>query len=138
MNFAKRLRGRKMCERKIILLGLGIDQNRVALVESAALGILPREAHRIAFKNQRTVGEQFRKAIIDRAFASAHFPTLLQQLDDFGMDVESRWRANQPIGDFRKFFAFQTGVDFKRRSIFPEMIRRPIVWQLAKIRSLSE
>ena len=104
--------GRKMRERQIVLLGLRVDQNGVALVEGAALRILPGEAHGIAFENQRAEGEQFGEAVIDGALAMAHFGALLEQLDDFGMDMKSGWRAHQSIGDFREFFGGQAGVDF--------------------------
>jgi len=77
-------------------------QNRVALVESAALCILAREADGIAFQNQRTVSEQFGEPVINGAFAVAHFGTLLQKLHDFRVNVEPGRRAHKAIGDFRQ------------------------------------
>src|ERR1035438_5169188 len=68
----------------------------------------------------------------------AHFRALLQQLDDLRMHVETRWRTNEAIRDFRKFCAGQAGVHFKRGIVFSEMVWRPIIGKLAKIRSLCE
>src|SRR2546430_14122026 len=39
--------------RRVAVLGLLVDQHRVALRERAALGILPRQPHRMALGEQR-------------------------------------------------------------------------------------
>src|SRR5260370_23892217 len=89
VDFAESLIGRKMREWKVIVLGLRIDQYGVALVDRAALGVLPRESNGSSFQQQGTVGESFGEAVIHGAFSIAHFHALLKQFDVLGMHVEA-------------------------------------------------
>src|SRR5260370_41672428 len=64
VNLAKSLIGRKVAERKVIVLGHCIDQNRVALVEGAALRILASQADEIAFQNYASKRQRFRETFV--------------------------------------------------------------------------
>ena len=57
-DFVARLLAAELVERRVAVLGLLIDQHRVALREGAALGILARQPHRMAFLEQRAEGER--------------------------------------------------------------------------------
>src|SRR6516162_734329 len=127
-----------MSEREILLLGLVVDQYGVALVERAALGILTRQTHGIAFEDERTISEQLREAEVDRSLAVAHLGALLEQLDDFRVHVKAGGRANQPVGDFGELLAAKAGVHLKRRVVLAVVVGSPIIRQLAEQRSLRE
>src|SRR5216683_7010952 len=116
-----------MRERAIFLFGFGVDQHGVALVEGAALSILAGLANWIAFEQYRTHGESFREAVIDGSFAMSHFGALLEELGDFGMNVEALWHANERVGDFREFFGVEAGVRLILGFEAAAMIRRPMV-----------
>ena len=52
-DFDEELIGREVRKRDVFLFGFRVDQNGVALIEGAALRVLPGEADRIAFENDR-------------------------------------------------------------------------------------
>ena len=138
VNLAKRLLAREMRERQVVVLGFRIDQHGVPLIERAALRVLPGKTNGRAFEHQRTKGQRFRKAVVDGALAVAHLAALLQQFRDFRMQVKARRHAHEPVGEFRELFLRQPGVDFVRRIVFPVLVGRPIVRQLAQMRDLLQ
>src|SRR6266850_6281348 len=89
VNLAEGLLFGEMGEREVVVLGLRIDEHRVALAECAALRILSREAHGIPFKKHRAEGQRFSKAVIDSALAVAHFRALFEEFRDFRVEVKA-------------------------------------------------
>src|SRR5712692_10553082 len=77
-----------MGERKVIVLGHRINQHGVALIEGAALRILSGEADRIAFQNDGTKRQRFRKPVVYGALSAAHFGALL---------ASGRYRLRIPV-----------------------------------------
>ena len=61
---------------------------RVALVEGAAAAVLSAEADGRALQGERSEGQRFGHAVVERRLAVAHLVALLEQLLDFRMDVE--------------------------------------------------
>ena len=70
-------------------LGLGVDEDGVALVEGAALGVLAGEADGRAVGEERGEGHQFGHAVVEGAVAGRHFSALLEELFDLRVDVEA-------------------------------------------------
>src|SRR5713226_133619 len=126
VDFAERLIGRKMGERNVIVFGHRIDQNSVALVERAALRILPGKADRIAFQNDGTKSQRFREAIIDGALSVAHLGALLEQFYDLRMYMEAVRYAHQAGSDFFKRFTRKAGIDLIFGLVAAVEIRRPV------------
>src|SRR6202165_4966135 len=71
VNLAESLLLGKMREGEVVVLRLRVDQNRVALVERAALGVLSREAHGIPLEKHGAERQRFGKAVIDGTLAVA-------------------------------------------------------------------
>ena len=76
-------------ERGEALFGLDVDEDGVALVEGAALGVLAGEADGGAGFEQGGVGEELGHAVVEGLFAGAHFDALFEELRYFGVDVEA-------------------------------------------------
>src|SRR6266550_2767396 len=95
VNLAEGLLLGKMRESEVVVLGLCVDQNRVALVERAALGVLSREAHGMPLKKHGAKRQHFGEAVIDGTLAVAHFPPLFEKLRDFCVDMKSFGHANE-------------------------------------------
>src|SRR6266478_6251565 len=89
VDFAKRLVLRKVAERKVIVLGYGVNQNGVALVEGAALRILPGEADGIAFQDDGSERQRLREPVVNGALSAAHFRALFEQLHDLRMNMKA-------------------------------------------------
>src|SRR6266576_1406294 len=68
VNLAEGLLFGKMRESEVVVFGLCVDQNRVALVERAALGVLSREAHGMPLKKHGAKRQHFGEAVIDLIF----------------------------------------------------------------------
>src|SRR5258708_37302141 len=118
-----------MREREVVVLRLRVDQNRVALAERAALRILPREAHGIAFEKYGAERQHLGKTIIDGTLAMPHFRALLEKLRDFRMEVKSLGHANEAVADPREFFRREAGMDLIFGFAAAVLIRRPVVTQ---------
>ena len=88
VDFAARLAGCDVFQRHVFVLVFNVDQDRVALVEGTAAGVLPAEANRRARFHQAGEGESFGHAVVDRPFACSHFGALLEQFLHFRMNVE--------------------------------------------------
>src|SRR5260370_38553905 len=100
-----------MREREVVVLRLRVDQNRVALAERAALRILPRQAHGIAFEKYGAERQHFGKTIIDGTLAMPHFRELHEKLRDFRMEMKSLRHANEAVADIQEFFLRAPGLD---------------------------
>src|SRR5579885_3120491 len=111
VNFAESLIAREVGKCEVVVLGLRVNEHGVALIESAALGVLSGEANGRAFQNERTESEQLRKTVIHRARAGAHFGALLRG---------------------------ESGIDFVRRIVFAVLEGRPVIGQLAKMGHFAE
>ena len=94
-----RLIGRQMAQRHVFLLVLDVDQHRVPLIEGAAAAVLTAQPNGSALQRQRTEGQRFGHAEVERTLAIAHLAALLQQLLHLGMDVEVFGIFHQAIGD---------------------------------------
>ena len=89
-----------MIERGEADFGLHVDEDGVALIERAPLGILAGEADGCAVDEERGIGEEFGGAVVEGAFAFGHLEALLVELLHLGMDVEARRVA---VGETREF-----------------------------------
>src|SRR2546430_4188614 len=123
-----------MRESEVVVFRLCVDQNGVALVERAALGVLSGEAHGIPLKEHRAKSQCFGKAIIDGTLAVAHFCALFEKLRDFRVDVKPLGHANEAVGDLRKFLGSEPGIDLIFRFVAAMLIRRPVVREFAQMR----
>src|SRR5260370_5673765 len=101
-----------MREREVIVLGDGVHQYGMALVECAALRILTRETDGIAFEKDRAKGQRLREAIVNGALSLAHLGTLLYQLHDLRMNVEAFGNPREAFSYLSQFFAAEAGVYF--------------------------
>ena len=72
----------------------------MALVESAAAGILAGQANRDANFYQAGEGEGLGHAVIDGAFAGAHLGALFEELLYFGMNMEALGISGQMTCEF--------------------------------------
>ena len=72
----------------------------MALVKSAAASVLPGHAHVDAVFHQARERQSLGHAIIDGAFARAHFGALLEQLLHLGMNVEAFGISGQALREF--------------------------------------
>ena len=100
VNFESALGGGHVSERREANFGLCVDEDGVALVEGAALGVLSGEANGGTVDEKRSVGEEFGGAVVEEAFAFGHLDALLVELLHFGMDVEAGGIA---VGEAREF-----------------------------------
>src|SRR6266571_6871693 len=125
-----------MGERKVIMLSHRINQYGMTLVEGAALRVLPREADRIAFQDDRTKRQRFREPVIHSALTVAHFAALFEELRNFRVDVETIRRASEAVSNFSQSFPRQTGIDLILWLVPAMRIGRPVFRQLAKVRDL--
>ncbi len=107
------LGGRDGGERGEAEFGFDVDEDGVALVEGAALGVLAGETDGRAGFQERGVGEEFGHAVVEGLFAGAHFDALGEELFDFGVDVEAGGGGGEGCGergDFREVEAGAGGV----------------------------
>src|SRR5882724_946577 len=110
----------------------------MTLIESAALGILPRQTNWISFQQQRAKSQRFRKTVIDGSLAVPHLCPLLKQLDDLGMHVKAVRNADQRVRDLRQPRGVQAGFHLVLRLKASAVVSRPISGQLPKLRNLSD
>ena len=100
MHFIGRLIGADAVQRHIAMLVGLIVQNRMALRECAAAGILPRQAHMRSFDQQGAKSQSLGRRPID-AFAAFHHLALgIKLLGDFRIDVETFRHAREAVADF--------------------------------------
>ena len=91
--------GAEVPERGEAGFGLDVDEDGVAMVEGAALGVLAGEANGGTGFEERGVGEELGHAVVDGLVAGAHLYALLEELGDFGMDVEAFGRGGEGGGE---------------------------------------
>src|SRR5438477_7131303 len=104
----------------------------MALIECAALRVLPGEADGIALKNDGAKRERFRESVIYGSLSVTHLGTLFQQLQDIRMNVKALRHAHKSIGDFRQLFLCQPSIDFVLWFVPAMRIRRPVFGQLSE------
>ena len=80
VDFAAGLAGRNVFERHVFVLVLDVDEDGVALVESAAARVLSGHANMRAGFHQARERQGFGHAVIDGAFAGAHLGALFKKL----------------------------------------------------------
>src|SRR6266404_3495776 len=127
-----------MRQRAVFFFRFRVDQHGMALVEGAALGILPGKTNRISFQQQRTKRQCFRESIIDRALALPHLGALLEQLGDFRVHVKALWHANDGIGDLRQLFTVHAGIRFIFGLETAAMVSRPVIRELPQVRNFFD
>ena len=103
------LRGRDVGERGEADFGFDVDEDGVALVEGAALGVLAAEAHGRAGLEERGVGEELGHAVVEGLFAGAHFDALGEELGYFGVDVEAGGCGGEGSGEGGDFGGVEAG-----------------------------
>ena len=79
----------------------------MALVEGAAAAVLSTEAYRNSVPCQAAESKRFRHSVVERTLANTHLGTLLQQLLNLGMNVETRGVRGQARKQFGQFLACQ-------------------------------
>src|SRR6266481_5735422 len=137
VNLAEGLLLGEMRESEVVVLGLRINEHRVALAEGAALRILSREAHGVSFKKHGAESQRFGKAVINGALAVTHLRALFEELHDFRVNVKTFRHAHEAIGDFRELLWSKAGIDFVGHVIAAMLVGRPVVRQLAQVRYFS-
>ena len=105
------LRRADVGKRDVARLGLDIDDDGVALVESAALRILPAEAHRRTGADERGEGDKLGHAVVEGARAGGHLQALVEELLHLGMNVEARRNGGGETREFGDAVGRQAGVD---------------------------
>src|SRR5438477_8166102 len=110
----------------------------MALIECAALRVLPGEADGIALKNDGAKRQSFRESVIYGSLSVTHLGTLFQQLQDFRMNVKALRHAHKSIGDFCQLFPCQPSIDFVLWFVPAMRIWRPVFRQLAKMRDFFQ
>jgi len=137
VNLAEGLLLGKMGQSEVVVLGLRINEHRVALAEGAALRILSREAHGVPFKKHGAESQRFGKAVINGALAVPHLRALFEELHDFRVDVKSFRHAHEAVSNLRKFLGREAGIDFVRHVITAMLVGRPVIRQFAQVRYFS-
>ena len=79
----------KVLEGDVLLFGLDIGEDGVALVEGAAFGVLAGEADGGSGLDEGGEGDELGHAVVEEALAGAHLRALLEELLDLGVDVEA-------------------------------------------------
>ena len=79
----------QMIERRVALLGLLVEQHRMALREGAALGILAGQADRVAFLEQRAEGERLGGRPVDALAGLDRLGAVVEEALDGAVDVEA-------------------------------------------------
>ncbi len=121
-----------MVQRDVFLLILGVDQHRMAMIKSPAAAVLPGKTDRNPFSQQRTEGQRFRHAVIERCCARPHFLALLQQLFYFGMDREILGIAGKSLRDLPQSVFGYSSRNFQRRVVAPADVLVPVRGQTAE------
>ena len=101
----------------------------MALVESAAAGVLPAQPNGDSSLHQASERQRFGHAVIHQALARAHLRPLLQQLLHLGMDVKVRGISRELRGDFAEFFGGKAGVHFIFRLVAAALVVIPVAGQ---------
>src|ERR1700730_3657410 len=127
----------KVRESEVVVLGLRINEHRVALAEGATLRILSREAHGVPFEKHGAEGQSFGKAVINSTLAVPHFRALFEKLRDFRVEVKSFGYADEAVGNLRELLRGEAGIDFVGRVIAAMLVGRPVVRQFAQMRYFS-
>src|ERR1700737_1775816 len=96
------------------------------LVEGAALGILSGKTNGIAFQQQRTKSQRFRKTVIDSTLAVSHLAPLLEHLGAFRMHGKAVRHSDEGVGDLIQLFTVQASVRFIFGLETAPMIGRPV------------
>jgi len=100
-----------MGEGEVLSLVLDVEDDGVALVEGAALGVLTAEANGRAGGDQRGEGGEFRHAIVEGTRAGGHLAALLEELLDLGVQVEAGRHDGGEAREFGDAFRRQAGGD---------------------------
>src|ERR1700746_564739 len=110
----------------------------MALIERAALRVLPGQADWIALQNDGAKSQRFRETVVHRALSMPHLGALFEEFHDLRMNVEALGGTDESIGDFRQLFPREAAVPFIFRLVSAMRIRRPIFRQLPKVRDLFQ
>ena len=130
VDLEARLRVREVLEREELALGFDVDHDGVALVEGATLGVLTGEADGRSLLEEGGEGDELSHAVVEGALAGSHFGALLEELFDFGVDVEVCRVADEALNEGVDAVGGEAGFDEVGGLELAAMVGRPVVGQL--------
>src|ERR1044071_4916403 len=104
----------KMVEGRVTLLGVLIEQHRVALREGAAFAVLSRQAHRVAFFQQATEGKRLSRGPIDSLAGLDRLCAVVEETLDRLMDLEIRRNHRDLLADRAQLLDRNAGITAAR------------------------
>src|SRR6476661_4894043 len=99
-----------MVERRMTLLGVLIEQHRVALREGAAFAVLARQAHRVAILQQGTEGKRLSRGPIDPLARLDRLCAIVEKTLDRLMNLEIRRDHCDLLADLAQRFDRDAGI----------------------------
>ena len=127
-----------MIERRVFLLGLDVNQHRVALVERAALAVLPGEPHRRPSRQQAAERQRLGHPVVEPPLAFGHLDPLFEQLLHLGVNVEALGPGGESGHQRSKFFDRRARLDFVRGIVAAAKVRRPVRRQRGERHALGD
>ena len=109
-HLVARLAFAQMVERRVALLGLLIEQHRMALREGAALAVLPGQPHRMAFLEQRAEGERFGRRPVDALAGLDRLGAMIEKALDGLVDVEALRHRRDLLADLAQLGERDAGI----------------------------
>src|SRR5260370_87954 len=116
-----------MLQGDVFHFGLSVEKHRVALVESAAPGVLPTEPDWSSTLYETGESESLRHAVVDGPSTGAHFGALFKQLLHFGMNMEVCGIGCKTLSEMKQFFCRDGCFDLVLWLVAPALIIVPII-----------
>src|SRR6185437_27808 len=99
-----------MVEGRVALLGILIEQHRVALREGAALTVLTRQAYGVAFLEQGAEGKRLRRGPIDSLACLDRLCAIVEKTLDGLMDLKIRRNGRDLLADLAQRLHRNAGI----------------------------
>ena len=112
----------QIVERDIALFGVLIIEHRMTLAERAALDILAGQAHRMAFRDQRTERQGFRRRPIETFAGLDHLGAVILETLDGPVNIEASRNFGKLLADFLERLYRQSGL---AAALFIGIVGRP-------------
>ena len=138
VNLAERAALCQAGERHVLSLGLGVDEHRVALVEGAALAVLPSQTDGQALPQQAPEGERLGAAVIEFPFPRRHLRALLEQPAHLDVDVEAVRPRGQDRPDLLQRPERHARVDLVGGIVTAALVSGPVGGQLGQRHAAGE
>ena len=88
----------RCCERRVLRLGLVVDEHRMPLAERAPPRVLAREPYRRSLQEQRTEGERLRERPVDLVFVEL-LAAVADDAQQLGVHREAGREGDERVGD---------------------------------------